>query len=218
MEADFNSNKKPKKQDQNAFAQVCACAISRLIRDESCEIPDPGDPEAMASEFLLESEVKEFPMNPLLIQKEQEKDKKLQQDIKKHVHKYKKRTIEGAEIVTHHKLIVIPKTLQNRKVAWYHHYLAHPGMTRLEATLRETMTWPNMRKDISSNIHQFCCTGTIPNLYKHTICSNWHETNKQLIWKLITIHGSREISVSNLWYHAMRRSERTWLKTHDMFL
>jgi hypothetical protein len=87
-----------------------------------------------------------------LIQKEQEKDKKLQQDIKNHVHKYKKRTIEGAEIVTHHKLIVIPKTLQQRIVAWYHHYLAHPGMSRLEATLRETMTWPNMRKDILSHV------------------------------------------------------------------
>jgi hypothetical protein len=68
----------------------------------------------MASEFLLESEVEDekFPTNPILIQKEQEKVKKLQQNIKKHVHKYKKRTIEGAEIVTHHKLIVIPKKLQ----------------------------------------------------------------------------------------------------------
>jgi hypothetical protein len=46
----------------------------------------------MASQFLMESEIEEekFPMNPILIQKEQEKDKKLQQDIKKNVHKYKK--------------------------------------------------------------------------------------------------------------------------------
>jgi hypothetical protein len=147
--------KKHIKQDQIAFAQVCAYAISRLIRNESYEIPDPGDPEAMASQFLLESEVEEekFPMNPILIHKEQEKDKKLQQGIKKNVHKYKKRTIEGTELVTHHKLIVIPKTLQQRIVAWYHHYLAHPGMTRLEATLRETrMTWPNMQKDILSHV------------------------------------------------------------------
>jgi hypothetical protein len=108
----------------------------------------------MASEFLLESEVEDekFPMNPILIQKEQEKDKKLQQDIKKNVRKYKTRTIEGVELVTRHKLIVIPKTLQNRIVAWYHYYLAHPGMTRLEATLRETMTWPCMRMDISSHV------------------------------------------------------------------
>jgi hypothetical protein len=87
-----------------------------------------------------------------LIHKEQEKDKKLQKDIKKNVHKYKTRTIEGVELITRHKLIVIPKTLQNRIVAWYHHYLAHPGMTRLEATLRETMTWHNMRKDILSHV------------------------------------------------------------------
>jgi transposase InsO family protein len=150
MEADFNINE----QDQNAYAQMCASVISRLVRDESCEIPNPGDPEAMASTFLMESEVEEekFPMSPVLIQKEQEKDQKLQQDIQKNANKYKKRKIEGAEIVTHHKLIVIPKTLQKRIVAWYHHYLAHPGMTRLEATLRETMTWLNMRKDIESHV------------------------------------------------------------------
>jgi hypothetical protein len=94
--------------------------ISRLIRNESCEIPNPGDPEAMmASTFLLESEIEEekFPMSPVLIQKEQEKDKKLQQDIQKNVQKYKKRKIEGAEIVTQNKLIVIPKMLQQRIVA-----------------------------------------------------------------------------------------------------
>jgi hypothetical protein len=37
-----------------------ACMISRLIQDESCEIPNPGDPEAMAaSTFLLELKVEE---------------------------------------------------------------------------------------------------------------------------------------------------------------
>jgi hypothetical protein len=116
---------------------------------------DPGDPVDMAYTFLLESEVEEekFTMNPILIQKEQEKDIKLQQDIQWNVEKYRKQKLEGAEVITHHKLIVIPKSLQKCIVAWYHHYLAHPGMTRLEATLRETMTWPNMRKDIESHVH-----------------------------------------------------------------
>jgi hypothetical protein len=101
--------------------------ISRLIRDESCEIPNPGDPEAMAFTFLLESEVEEekFFMNPILIQKEQEKDKKLQKEIQKNSNKYIIRTIEGAKLVTYKRLIVIPRSLQQRIVAWYHHYLAH---------------------------------------------------------------------------------------------
>jgi hypothetical protein len=49
--------------------------IARLTRNELYGIPDPGDPEAMASQFLLESEVKEekFPMNLILIHKNQRK-------------------------------------------------------------------------------------------------------------------------------------------------
>jgi hypothetical protein len=154
MDADFTSEVKATEKDHSECAYLCTYTISRLIRDESCEIPDPNDPEAMASTFLMESEMEEdkFPMNPALIQKEQEQDEKLQQDIQKNVEKYWKRKLEGVDIVTHHKLIVIPKSLQKHIVAWYHHYLAHPGMKRLEATLRETMTWPNMRKDIESHV------------------------------------------------------------------
>jgi hypothetical protein len=137
MDADFNPYSKATIKDHSECAYICAYMMAHLIRDESCEIPDPNDSEAMASTFLLESEIEEdkFLMNPVLIQKEQEQDEKLQQDIQRNVEKYRKQKLEGADIVTHHKLIVILKVLQKRIVAWYHHYLAHPGMTRLEATL-----------------------------------------------------------------------------------
>jgi hypothetical protein len=150
MEADFGDEIS----ETNACAQLCAFVRSQWTRDESYETPNPGEPEEMASTFLLESEVEEekFPMSPALVQKEQAKDKELQKAISKNPDKYRKRKLEGAEVITHQKLIVIPKSLQKRIVAWYHHYLAHPGMTRLEATLRETMTWANMRKDIESHV------------------------------------------------------------------
>jgi hypothetical protein len=92
MDADFNLDSKATVKDQSECAYICAYAMSPLIHDELCEIPDPSDPEAMASTFLLESEVEEdkFPMNPKLIQQEQEKDKTLQQDIQKSVEKYQK--------------------------------------------------------------------------------------------------------------------------------
>ena len=35
--------------------------------------------------------------------------------------------------------LVIPKTLQSKVVQWYHHYLFHPGQTRLEETIATTM-------------------------------------------------------------------------------
>jgi hypothetical protein len=65
---------------------------------------------------------------------------------------YKIRKVEGEELITYEGCIVISKTLQERIIAWYHEYLAHPGMTRMEATLRSTMTWPNMRKDIEQYV------------------------------------------------------------------
>ena len=40
--------------------------------------------------------------------------------------------------------LVIPKSSQHRAVSWYHHYLQHPGNTRLEEMLRAVMYWTNI--------------------------------------------------------------------------
>jgi len=48
--------------------------------------------------------------------------------------------------------VVIPKSLQYRAVMWYHHYLQHPGHTRLEETLRAAMYWKGMRNTIRSYV------------------------------------------------------------------
>jgi hypothetical protein len=40
--------------------------------------------------------------------------------------------------------MIIPKPLQRRAVLWYHHYLQHPGHTRLEETMKATMYWKAM--------------------------------------------------------------------------
>ena len=66
-----------------------------------------------------------------------------------------KRTCNYEETLTENTLVlckkgklVIPKMLQHKIVAWYHHYLQHPGHTRLEETLKSAMYWPNLRKDV----------------------------------------------------------------------
>ncbi len=46
--------------------------------------------------------------------------------------------------------MIIPKPLQRRAVLWYHHYLQHPGHTRLEETMKATMYWEGMRSTIRS--------------------------------------------------------------------
>ena len=41
--------------------------------------------------------------------------------------------------------MVVPKDLQSKVVIWYHHYLQHPGHTRLEETIAATMYWRTMQ-------------------------------------------------------------------------
>jgi hypothetical protein len=48
--------------------------------------------------------------------------------------------------------MVVPRALQSKVVAWYHHYLQHPGHTRLEETIAATMYWRGMRTDIRRHV------------------------------------------------------------------
>jgi hypothetical protein len=36
----------------------------------------------------------------------------------------------------------------SRVLSWYHEYLLHPGQTRTEKTIRNTMTWPGLTQDV----------------------------------------------------------------------
>eukprot|EP00804_Cyclotella_cryptica_P009939 CCRYP_017364-RA/>CCRYP_017364-RA protein AED:0.48 eAED:0.43 QI:0/0/0/1/0/0/2/0/170 len=44
-------------------------------------------------------------------------------------------SVENAKVICKDGKMVIPKSLQHHVVAWFHHYLQHPGTKRLEETL-----------------------------------------------------------------------------------
>ncbi len=58
--------------------------------------------------------------------------------------------IENMTCVCKDGWLVIPKLLQVRAVRWYHHYLQHPGHTRLKETINAVMYWKGMRTTIQS--------------------------------------------------------------------
>ncbi len=58
--------------------------------------------------------------------------------------------IENMACVCKDGQLVIPKPLQVRAVKWYHHYLQHPGHTRLEGTMNIAMYWKGMGTTIRS--------------------------------------------------------------------
>jgi hypothetical protein len=58
--------------------------------------------------------------------------------------------IEDESCICHKGWLVIPKPLQSPAVMWYHHYLQHPGHTRLEETTKAAIYWKGMRNTIRS--------------------------------------------------------------------
>ena len=60
------------------------------------------------------------------------------------------RLVDETSVVCKNGRMVIPKPLQRRAVLWFHHYLQHPGHTRLEETMQATMYWKGMQSTIRS--------------------------------------------------------------------
>ena len=58
--------------------------------------------------------------------------------------------VENESCICHEGKLVIPKPLQRRATMWYHHYLQHPGHTRLEETMKAAIYWKGMRTTIRS--------------------------------------------------------------------
>jgi hypothetical protein len=66
--------------------------------------------------------------------------------------KFSERIVEISTVITYESKIYIPISLRKRIVWWYHTYLQHPGITRMEATLRQNLTWPNLRNDVKAAV------------------------------------------------------------------
>ena len=64
--------------------------------------------------------------------------------------------IEDTEVLVYKgtRIVIPTKKLQFRVIQWYHHYLQHPGHTRLEETIKPVMWWPDMRHHIRAHVKQ----------------------------------------------------------------
>jgi hypothetical protein len=58
--------------------------------------------------------------------------------------------VENESCICNKGRLVIPKPLQRRATIWYHHYLQHPGHTRLKETMKAVIYWKGMRTTIRS--------------------------------------------------------------------
>ena len=65
---------------------------------------------------------------------------------------YTTQLVENTKVLCKDGKMVIPTSPQQRAVEWYHHYLQHPGNTRLEETLHLSMYWKCHRKTVQSYV------------------------------------------------------------------
>jgi transposase InsO family protein len=144
---------------------VVADALSRLDADFEQEFDSTPTKITMAQSFMIKGEEKEtdFPLSPELIAKYQRKDKTLKTKVQSGTStQFNTTKVEGVEVITYNDKIYIPHHLQQRVVAWYHEYLAHPGQSRTEATIRQNFTWPKLR----DHVNYFCSTCPQCQIYK----------------------------------------------------
>ncbi len=58
--------------------------------------------------------------------------------------------VENKSCICNKIRLVIPKSLQQHAVMWYHHYLQHPRNTHLKEMIKAAMYWKGMRSNIWS--------------------------------------------------------------------
>jgi hypothetical protein len=158
-------------------ANVVADAISRLPKEEHAQPLTPDQIENDLCSFLSVSDLYvtetadcfatpanqeiNFPLSPQIVEEEQKlelnktNDKQIKDIIsglKNPDSQWEYKVVEGFKLIHVHNKIYVPKSLRERALNWYHHYLCHPGGDRLAKTLTQVCIW----KGIVSQARKLC--------------------------------------------------------------
>ena len=94
-----------------------------------------------ATAYIADAYDYEFALDVKLIQKHQQSDRKVRGQAKlalnKQITLISLKDAEGVELVHKNNKILVPETLKERVMDWYHDLLllAHPGMARMELSI-----------------------------------------------------------------------------------
>ncbi len=83
-----------------------------------------------------------YPLTTREIAEAQQQDNNLAKQAEKEG--YSTQLVKNIEVLRYKGKMVIPKCLQHHAVAWFLHYLQHPGTKRLEETLHLLMYWKGL--------------------------------------------------------------------------
>jgi hypothetical protein len=97
-----------------------------------------------------------YPLTTIEIAEAQCKDQELKVCYNKNTKIPKKdkclQLVEDTKVLCKNGKLIIPASLRHRAVAWYHHYIQHPGHSHLKETIRSVMYLKGMRTTIQRYI------------------------------------------------------------------
>ena len=156
---------------------VVADALSRLPTEELFNLDDSNV----------------FSLDLAVIAEKQATDNDLQQHLLREPPKYEQAVRDGITLYVHMatQTIYVPVSLRQSILQWYHTSLQHPGIKRMQATIKESFYWPGIDASVESlvrtcNTCQKCKItavkkyGKIPLPINATI-SPWEEVHVDLI-------------------------------------
>jgi Integrase zinc binding domain len=93
----------------------------------------------------------DYPLSTQIIAEHQRKDQTLLQHQHHHP-EYFSKTVDGHDVILFNNKIYIPKTLRKPILSWYHTALQHPGIQRMERTIRSHLVWPGLSSGVEKHI------------------------------------------------------------------
>eukprot|EP00804_Cyclotella_cryptica_P001216 CCRYP_012721-RA/>CCRYP_012721-RA protein AED:0.31 eAED:0.45 QI:0/0/0/1/0/0/3/0/427 len=136
------------------------CWCHYTMQEESA-IDTSAYQEEMNLVFANRSE--EDVIYPLTV-RESAEAQKLDASLKTLKDQYSTQLVESRQLLCKDGKMVIPKELQH--LSWYHHYLQHPGHTRLEETLCAAMYWKGMQNTVHKYVKN-CHACQVNKRHKH---------------------------------------------------
>ena len=94
-----------------------------------------------------------FALSPKVIAYYQKKDRELMGKATKASSPYEMVELEEINLIAKHGKVIVPEALQDSMADNYHELLQHPGMTRMEATIRHVFDWPGLRERVEEHCH-----------------------------------------------------------------
>jgi hypothetical protein len=144
--------------------------------------------------FLFQPQTDDdFPLNLKKIAEQQSSETYLAAELTKPNPRFAKIMKNNTELFVHQQTetIYVPEGMRDKLLHWYHDCLQHPGVRRMQATVKEHLYWPKIDQDIATYMKN--CTvcqsykitavkkyGKIP-LPRSTTIKPWEEVHVDMI-------------------------------------